>query len=92
LSKTLFLYILKKITQINGNVKKNKAAVFADAKPGILNKLVTKMSRQSYSSGEYIIKCGDKATDMFFLARGAVDIISEVQTNYMNFKSYILIK
>ncbi|TPX69065.1 hypothetical protein SpCBS45565_g02627 [Spizellomyces sp. 'palustris'] len=48
-----------------------------DIDDNIVSELALLMSQKSWKGGEYIIKCGDKANSMFFLASGEVDVIGE---------------
>ncbi|KNC97168.1 hypothetical protein, variant [Spizellomyces punctatus DAOM BR117] len=60
-----------------GHQQLTKLSIFQDIDDNIVSELALLMSQKSWKGGEYIIKCGDQANSMFFLASGEVDVIGE---------------
>ncbi|KAJ3193650.1 hypothetical protein HK101_004428 [Irineochytrium annulatum] len=54
-----------------------KLSIFNDVDQGMLSELALTMSQKTWKEREFILRCGDTAQSMFFLASGDVDVISE---------------
>jgi F-box/leucine-rich repeat protein 7 len=56
----------------------SKLGIFQGVEPSILSEIAVMMQRKSWNKSDMVLKCGDQADSMFFLAAGDVDVISEV--------------
>jgi glutaminase len=59
----------------NGGVTPREYDLFKGLSPSQVATLTPLLQRKSYRPGEVLIQVGDKATDLFFLARGAVSVL-----------------
>jgi len=60
---------------MNGEIIR-KVPFFADATQGFISELVNLLSPEIYSPGEFIVKYGDLASEMYFIKNGVVEVIS----------------
>jgi voltage-gated potassium channel len=61
---------------INGEIV-NKVPLFAHGSPGFIKCIVSFLQPQIYAPGDWIIRAGEAGNEMYFIAKGQVEILNE---------------
>ena len=54
-----------------------KVTIFQECEPSLLAKLVVRLSLAVFSPGDYICRKGDVGTEMYFVKRGRLEVVSD---------------